>query len=123
MKIIVSSFCLVVSSAILTGCGGGGNVPAPVTEQEVTASVAADAKSNVLGLVESLRQMQKDKEPTTEFCAEMLPTFEGYAAAEGDPNHEIYARLLEAWKSLSSGEASKDALANVESIANELPGQ
>ncbi|MCA9018378.1 MAG: hypothetical protein KDA89_23190 [Planctomycetaceae bacterium] len=112
----------VLLSLFLTtvGIGCGGSAPPPVTEEELTSAVVTDAKANILGLVESVRQMKKQGEPIDEFCSEMTPTFEGYAESESDPNHSTYTQLVEAWNKVASGDAA--AIDEVESLAQQLPG-
>ena len=120
MKLARNAGLAALSLVVFAGCGGDSNpAPAPLSPQEQTSVTATSAKSNVLGIVESVREALKQGDPIAELCTEMTPSFENYAALEGDANKEIYVRLLDAWKKVAGGD--KAALDEVEKIANELP--
>jgi len=113
-------YLYVLSLAFLLGCGGGSEEF--VETRDMTAVDTAANRQAIIGHAETIAGMIKAGEDPKPFIEEQLPSFENYAALEGDPNQATYAKILELWKQLQSAGSSEvsDLLKQVREAAKEI---
>lgn len=101
---------MVAVAVVIAGCSSGPEEFVDPRNEAAADANAASTRENVVGLLESVNDMVRAGEMSSlgEFCEEMTPSFEGYAADDEGAYAAAYDSLLAQWQELTAAAKVSD---------------
>lgn len=95
---------------VIAGCSSEPEEFVDPRNEAAAEANAASNRENVVGLVQSVKEMVRAGEMSSlgEYCEEMVPTFEGYAADDESVYAGAYDSLLTQWQELTAAAKASD---------------